>query len=116
MLTVFKNANLVLAFILELTVLFSVGTWGFSLKTGLAVRLLVGLGGPAVLIALWTFFGAPGATMYLHGGARLAFEIVWFGVGAAALAATGGVIPPIVFVVLFVVNHVLIRVWHQSGS
>lgn len=114
MLAVFKNANLVLAFLLELTVLFSVGTWGFSLKSGLPLRLLAGLGGPALLIALWTLFGAPGAPMYLNGGVRLAFEIVWFGCGAAALAAAGGAVPPVVFSVLFVVNLILIRVWHQS--
>lgn len=51
----------------------------------------------------------------LHGGVRLAFEIVWFGLGAVALAAAGRTVPAIVFAVLYVVNAILVRVWHQSS-
>ncbi len=109
-----KNANLALAFLLELAVLYSVGLWGFSLH-GRSLRWLAGLGGPLLFIVLWSMFGAPGATMALHGGVRLAFDIVWFGLGALALYAAGRAVPAIVFIVLYVINTVLVRVWHQSS-
>lgn len=104
-----------MAFLLELAVLFSVGLWAFSLDAKIATKLAAGLGGPLVLIILWAVFGSPSATVPLHGGVRLAFEVVWFGLGPLALIAAGRTVPAIVFVVLYVLNTMLVKVWHQSA-
>ncbi|WP_067178664.1 YrdB family protein [Microtetraspora niveoalba] len=114
MLTAAKGTNLALMFFLELGVLVSVGYWGFTLGAPLAVRILAGLGAPAVFATLWGLFAAAnGARFKLHGPARAAFEIAWFGGGAAALVASGLVTGGAVFAALYVVNAVLRLVWHQ---
>ncbi|SDG97418.1 YrdB family protein [Nonomuraea jiangxiensis] len=116
MLALAKYANAALMFFLELGVLGSVGYWGFTLDSGWAIKLLAGLGGPALFIAVWALFGAGGganATFPLTGLARAALEIVWFGGGALALYAAGVVTPAVVFFVLFAMNAVLRIVWKQ---
>lgn len=114
MLTVAKGANAALMFFLELGVLISVGYWGFTVSSNLAVKLLAGLGGPAIFIAIWAVFGAAKDAMIpLTGVARAVLEIVWFGGGAAALLASGLVWSGAVFAALYVINAVLRLVWNQ---
>ncbi|MDH6121615.1 YrdB family protein [Kitasatospora sp. GAS204B] len=115
MLTAAKAINLTLAFLLELAVLFSVGLWGFTFSSKSAVKFLLGIGGPLLFIVVWAVFGSPSAAVPLHGAVRIAFEVVWFGLGALALYAAGRVVPAAVLFVLYVINAVLIRVWHQSA-
>ncbi|MEV5895288.1 YrdB family protein [Nonomuraea fuscirosea] len=117
MLALAKHANALLMFLLELGVLASVAYWGFTLSPSWAVKLLAGLGGPALFIGAWALFGAGGgenAVYPLTGLARAALEIVWFGGGALALYASGLVTPAVVFAALFVVNALLRLVWNQS--
>ncbi|MFC4112986.1 YrdB family protein [Nonomuraea zeae] len=116
MLTIAKGANAALMFFLELGVLASVGYWGFTLAAGWPVKLLAGIGGPALFIAAWALFGAGGganATFPLTGLARAALEILWFGGGALALYASGLVTWAGVFYGLFVLNAVLRLIWKQ---
>ncbi|GAA3531712.1 YrdB family protein [Nonomuraea rosea] len=116
MLTLAKGANAALMFFLELGVLAAVGYWGFTLGAGWPIRLLAGLGGPALFIAAWALFGAGGganATYPLTGLARAALEILWFGGGALALYASGLVTWGVVFYGLFVLNAVLRIIWKQ---
>ncbi len=109
-----KGANLALTFLLELGVLFAAGRWGFTLDAGAVLRILAGLGAPAALATLWGLFMAGGkAPFQFHGLARAVFEIVWFGIGAGALAASGLVTAGAVFYALYVINAVLRLVWHQ---
>ncbi|MEV0202314.1 YrdB family protein [Nonomuraea sp. NPDC050691] len=116
MLATLKGANAVLMFILELGVLASVAYWGFTVSPNWVVKLLAGLGGPALFIAVWALFGAGGganAVVPLTGIARAALEIVWFGGGALALYAAGLATPAVVFATVFVVNAVLRIIWKQ---
>ncbi|HZE38166.1 MAG TPA: DUF2568 domain-containing protein [Stackebrandtia sp.] len=116
MLTAAKNANLLLMFLLELGVLFSVGYWGMRLDAALPVRVVAALAAVAVFIAIWAIFGAGGgenATVPLHGWWRVGLEIVWFGGGAGALALAGRPVAGAVFVAVFIVNAVLRLVWKQ---
>ncbi|MFC0861239.1 YrdB family protein [Sphaerimonospora cavernae] len=114
MLTAVKGVAAGLMFLLELGVLFSVGRWGFTLDAGIVVRILLGLGTPAVFATLWGLFAAGGKAPYqLHGLARAAFEVVWFGGGAAALAASGMVTAGVVFAVLYVADAVARLLTHQ---
>ncbi|MEQ4724963.1 YrdB family protein [Nonomuraea sp. B19D2] len=111
-----KHANAALMFFLELGVLASVGYWGFTVSDLWMIKLLAGLGGPALFIAVWALFGAGGganAVFPLTGLARAALEILCFGGGAAALYASGLVTPAAVFFALFVLNAVLRIIWKQ---
>jgi len=56
-LTVLKNANLALAFFLELAVLAALGYWGFSTGQGTLARIGLGIGIPAVAVVVWALFG-----------------------------------------------------------
>ena len=111
MLPILQNANLLLAFLLEVVVYLAVGYWGFTLRPELALKLLLGIGGPLVLAVIWGVFGSPKAFVPLHGLVRVGFEIVWFGAGAAALVAVGRVVPAVVFGALYIFNAILLRVW-----
>lgn len=116
MLGIAKGANMALMFGLELGVIASAGYWGFTLSQSWAIRLLAGLGAPALFIAAWALFGAGGganAVFPLHGLARAALEILWFGGGALALFAAGRAVPAAVFFAVFVVNAALRLVWKQ---
>ncbi|MDR8410376.1 YrdB family protein [Nonomuraea sp. 3-1Str] len=116
MLAIAKGANLALMFVLELGVLASAAYWGFTVSPNWAVKLLAGLGAPALFIAAWAMFGANGganAVVPLTGAARALQEIVWFGGGALALYAAGLATPAVLFAAAFVVNAVLRIVWKQ---
>ena len=104
-----RIANLALRFALELAVLAAVGYWGFTASPHLPLRLLVGLGGPLVMAAAWGTFASPKASVPLRGAARAAFEVVWFGLGAAALAGAGHVVLAVVLFALHVANTLLLR-------
>jgi hypothetical protein len=92
------------AFLLELAVYASATYWGFANHHTLAGRLLFGIGSPLLLIAVWALLGAPTAVHPLHGPARAALEICWFGAGAAATAAAVGRRAAVVFVAVYLVS------------
>lgn len=114
MLSAAKNANLLLMFLLELGVLASAGYWGFTLNAGMATRLFAGIGAVALFIAVWWLFGAAnGAVIPLHGLARVALEVLWFGGGALALTAAGQTTPAIIFAAVYLGNAALRLIWQQ---
>lgn len=114
MLVLAKNANLGLAFLLEIAVYVSVCGWGFTASPKLLVRLLFGIGGPILMIVFWALFGAPSAVHALHGWPRVGFEVLWYGAGVAALAGWWKAAPAAVFAALVVLSGVLARVWGQE--
>jgi hypothetical protein len=114
MLSLAKNTNLLVMFLLELGVLAAVGYWGFVVGQNWPVKLLLGLGAPALFIAAWALFGAAnGAVIPLTGFARVVLEVLWFGGGAAALVMAGSVTPGIVFAAVYLVNAALRLLWNQ---
>lgn len=108
-----KNANLGLAFLLELGVLAALAFWGFSTGSGTLAKIILGIGLPVVAIAIWALFGAPQATWHLNGIWRLILQIIFFGSAAVALYAAGQRVWGIVFALLFVVNTTLLYAWGQ---
>ncbi|GAA4587860.1 hypothetical protein GCM10023194_38020 [Planotetraspora phitsanulokensis] len=102
--TAVKDADLLLALLLELAVYASACYWGFTRGSTRLIKVLAGLGAPAVFIVVWGGFGAPTASHPLHGLARVALEICWYGGGAAALAASRGRRAASVFVALYLLS------------
>ncbi|MFE3179987.1 YrdB family protein [Streptomyces violascens] len=108
-----KPLNLLLIFLLELAVLVAAGYWGFARAADLPVRILLGIGTPAVLAVLWSLLGAPDAKYKTHGAVRVLFELAWFGSGAAALAVAGRAGAALVFAAVAVVSKTSAVIWRQ---
>ncbi|PPS83708.1 DUF2568 domain-containing protein [Streptomyces sp. MH60] len=61
----------------------------------------------------WAPFGAPRARYPARGGGRVVLEVLWFGAGAAALAASGRPVLAAVFAGVCLADAVLGRRWRQ---
>ena len=112
-LIIIKNANLALAFFLELGVLAALGYWGFQTGQGTIARIGLGIGAPVVAVVMWGLFGAPKAVWHLNGPWRLILEVVFFGSAAVALFAAGQRVLGVAFALVFVLNSILIRALAQ---
>src|SRR6266851_3341268 len=112
-LTLIKNANLALSFLLELSVLLALGYWGFQTGQGTVAKIGLGIGAQAVTVVVWGLFGAPKAVWHLDGPWRLILEVVFFGSAAVALFAAGQRVLGIAFALVFVLNSVLIHALAQ---
>ncbi|MEV5839162.1 YrdB family protein [Nocardia sp. NPDC052112] len=80
--TVLKGANPALMFPLELGVLAGAAIWGCTRDANPAVRVIAGIGAPAVFIVVWALFAAGGgknARYPLTGPWRGLLEFAWFG-------------------------------------
>ena len=106
-LTIIKNANLALAFFLELGVLAALGYWGFQTGQGTIARIALGIGAPAVAVVVWGLLGSPQAVWHLNGTSHLLLEVIFFGSAAVALFAAGQQFLGVAFVLIFVLNTVL---------
>lgn len=83
------GANLLLRFLLELAMLAAFVAWGFRVVDAIWLRVVLGLGAPAIALFVWGAFVAPKAPMRLADPGRLGVEVVLFGLAAAGLAMTG---------------------------
>jgi Protein of unknown function (DUF2568) len=99
-------ANLGLRFLLELALLGAVGYWGFSEFDGVG-SVLVGLGAPLLVAAVWGTFMSPKAARPTRDPARIVLEIVLFGAGVAALVEADATTAAIVFAVLTLLHLAL---------
>jgi hypothetical protein len=106
--TIIKNANLALAFLLELSVLAALGYWGFHTGTGTLVRIVLGIGAPLVAVVVWGLLGAPKSAWQLQGPWYLVLSVIWFGSAALGLFVAGQRNLGIAFALIFVVNQVLV--------
>ncbi len=77
--TAIKNANLALAFFLELAALAALGYWCISTGQGTLAKIGLGIGVPAVAVVAWALFGAPRSVWRLQGLSFLILRVVCFG-------------------------------------
>ncbi|MFN8120790.1 MAG: YrdB family protein [Thermoleophilia bacterium] len=103
-------AALGLHFVVEILALIAVGAWGWTRHDGL-LRLVLGIGLPILLAAVWAVFRAagdgPAPIVTVPGPVRLVLEVVLLGAGVVALWAAGWTIPAVGLGVLVVVDLVL---------
>ncbi|MBW8804272.1 MAG: hypothetical protein AUG49_13320 [Catenulispora sp. 13_1_20CM_3_70_7] len=107
-------ANEVLAFLLELVALASLAVWGFTTSSNAAVRVLLGLGAPALMVLVWGAFAAPRARFQIPMAPVLAVKTVVFGAATAAGYAAGWHAFAVVFGVVAVVNMVIAALDRES--
>lgn len=108
-----KLLNLAVRFLLELCVLVSVGYWGFKTCSGWFLKILLGIGLPVLIAVLWGMFATPKASHPVRGFMLLAFEVVVFGSGMAALYITKNYSLAWGFAVIVIINRILIFLWQQ---
>jgi hypothetical protein len=82
-----RRAVLTIRFLCELAMLAALGYWGFEAGDG-AAGWLLGIGAPALAIAIWAAFVAPKARRPVAVPIRLAIELVLFGAAAVSLVAS----------------------------
>ncbi len=96
--------NLLLRFMLELAMVAAFAAWGFRVADSLWLRVVLGIGAPALAVFAWGALIAPRAPRRLDDPARLVAEVVLFGLAAAALVLAGLPIWGIVLAVTAAVN------------
>lgn len=114
MLTAVKAANLGVRFLLELCALAAFGYWGAEMGGGLLIKIGLGVGAPLLGAVAWGMLAAPRAPVKLPWLARLGFEIVFFGLAVAGLAAAGRPNLAWALGLALVLNAALIVVWGQG--
>ena len=108
-----KSLNLALRFLLEVCAVMAVGYWGFRTGHGTLAKLILGLGGPVLVIVVWGTFVAPKAAVSIPEPVRFVLGLVILLAAAIALIAAGPQVLGIVFGILIIVNAVLLATWHQ---
>ena len=111
MLTALKSINLALAFILELAMLAAFAYWGFQTGGSAVVKILLGIGIPLLVVAVWGTFMAPNSSRRLQGTGYLVVKVVLFGLAVAALIIAGQRVAGIVLAVVFIINTILLYIW-----
>lgn len=101
--------NLVLRFALEVSGVVAVTYWAYQASDG-PFRWMLAIGAAAVVIGLWAFLIAPGASNPIPAQARIGLGSVVLLGAAAAIYAAGLELPAAVFAGLIVVNTLLLFV------
>ena len=108
-----KGINLLVRFLLELSMLAAVGYWGFKMHSGGVVKILFGLGLPILIAVIWGYFMAPKSTHRLTGIPFLLMDIVLLGSGAVALYASGQRTLAWMYAIVLITSEILKWVWKQ---
>jgi hypothetical protein len=99
--------NLVLRFALEVSGVVAVAYVAYQATEG-PFRWALAIGAPAVVIGLWAFVIAPGASNPIPAGARVVLGSAVLLVAAGALYLAGQEVPAAVFAGLIAVNTLLL--------
>lgn len=108
-----KQANLVLALVLELGVLAALVYWGFSAGSTIPVKIVLGIGAPAVAMIVWAIWGAPRSGRRLQGGSYWLLRIAFDAAGAVALYVANQHTWGVIFALVAALNCILGYVWKQ---
>lgn len=111
--SILKSLNLLVRFLLELCMLAAVGYWGLSIQSSWAMKIILGIGLPILLIVIWSLFVAPRAVYPLRGISHVVLSLILLDSGAAALFASGKASMGWIYIAILIVNQVLLIVWKQ---
>ena len=104
--------NLAVKFLLELAALAAFGLWGASIADGPAAVLLA-IGLPLLVAALWGTLAAPRARHRLPRRLRAPFELGVFALASLALWQAGWAVAGAAFAAVAIVNVALLTVLGQ---
>ncbi|MEU7629776.1 DUF2568 domain-containing protein [Nocardia sp. NPDC049220] len=106
---VWKWANLMLAFVMELVALAALALWGWKAANETPVKLVLAVGIPLLAAVAWALVAAPNAT-FDHPLLAVVTKLVVFGCAAVGLCA----VHYRVAVVVFVANLLVIKLGHLT--
>lgn len=86
---IIKSIHLLIAFLLELAMLFGLGYYGFHTNMGKMTEFILGIGLPVVAILLWGFLAAPKAKHRLPFPYLIPFKLILFLLSAFLLYKSG---------------------------
>lgn len=112
-LTLLKGLNLGVAFFVELAAVAAFGYWGFTVGPNTLLKIVLGLGAPALAIGVWAVLGAPKSTMHLQGAAYLVLQAVFFGGAALALVAADQRGLGLAYALIALVTSAAAAIWRQ---
>ena len=111
-----KQANLVLALLLELGVLVALAYWGFATGSTIPLKIVPGIGAPAVAIIVWAIWGAPRSEHRLQGISYWLLRVVFDAAGAGALYVAGQQTVGMIFALVAALNCILGYAWKQNKT
>lgn len=109
-------ANESLAFLIELAALVCLGWWGFGAGHEGALRILLGVGTPALAVVVWGLFAAPRARLRPGLPLVLVVKAVVLGGGAAALYTVGHPVAAGVMAAVTLVNTALAEIFRPRTA
>ncbi|MEV7728733.1 YrdB family protein [Streptomyces sp. NPDC087917] len=109
-------ANELLALLIEFAALGLLCWWGFATGGNVGLSILLGLGTPALAIALWWLFAAPAAKMRPALPGVLLVKALVLGGGAAALYGVGHLSAAVVTAVVIVANTTVAEVFRRPTT
>jgi hypothetical protein len=110
--SVLKQLNIALSFVLEIAMLAAYAHWGYHAVTG-PLRWLLAIAAPLLAAVVWGLFLAPKATRRLGSAAGIIVSTVLFLLAGLALFASGQPGLGIAMLALTAVNRALLAVWKQ---
>lgn len=108
-----QEGNALLAFLLELALLGALCDGGFNVHSAVAVRVMVGVGGPIVVMLIWSVLAAPGAQYRLALPWLLVLKVALFALAVLVLILVQHTGLAIVFGALAALQLGLAAAWHQ---
>jgi Protein of unknown function (DUF2568) len=106
-----KSVALAVRFLLELGALAAFAYWGSQSGGPTGGDVALAIAAPLAMAVVWGRFLAPKAPHRLVNPARLALEIVIFGLATAALATAGSGTLAAVFGAVAAVDTALVHIW-----
>jgi hypothetical protein len=110
---VLKGINLLIRFLLELCMLAAVSYWGFITHSAWGMKLLFGIGLPALMAVIWGVFMAPKSTHRLSGIPFTVMDFILLGSGAVALYASGQTSLAWIYTAVLIISEIMRLVWKQ---
>jgi hypothetical protein len=88
--------------------------WGFATGSAIPLKIVLGIGAPAVAIIVWAIWGAPRSERRLQGISYWLLRVVFDAAGAVALYVASQPIVGAIFALVAALNCILGYVWKQN--
>ncbi|MEZ4673015.1 MAG: YrdB family protein [Caldilineaceae bacterium] len=111
---VMRTVNLGVRFLLELSILFAVGAWGWTLGAHAGTRIIWALGLSLLVALVWGIFLAPASLRRLRATWRFPVELGIITIAVVALYTTQRSISAAIFAFVYMINKLLMYIWGQS--
>lgn len=105
---IWKWANLMVAFVMELVALGALGTWGWKTGSTTPMQTTLAIGTPLLAAVVWGLFAAPNAT-FPNPVLMIATKLIVFGGAALGLWAVHYRTAAVVFAVVLVANLLIVE-------